>query len=446
MKLIASLLLFSQLAWTADLSDLQSAQNVKLSGADSAGVESYFIGAESDGSLKTTHPSVLSTANSTSTPLGANATFTGTFEEVLPYSTISIIVVANQASAASGLVVQWSSDGTNIDDTDSFSVLASSGKQYSFGAMARYFRIVYTNGTSAQSSFRLQTIFHRVGIKNSSHRLDGMVVGDDDAELVKAAITGKATDGNYYNVQVDTNGRLVTSAITGFGSDFSFGDVTTAATTRAAVRRTTYTEQTSNAQRSINSSSANDTSAGTGARTVLLTYMDSTGAGPFTETVTLNGTTNVNTVATNICFIESMEVVTVGSTGSNVGTLTLHAAAAGGGATIGTIAATDNQTFWAHHYVPTGKIANITGLSFSHNGTTVGSGAAFTINSIAIPSANMVEKQVSDTPRLYGQSSTTTRTYVSPLKVTGPARVTIYVTPETASSTVYRASLDFFEP
>jgi hypothetical protein len=229
-------------------------------------------------------------------------------------------------------------------------------------------------------------------------------------------------------------------------SDFSFGDVTLSAIALAAVRRTAYTEQTSNAQRSIVSASANDAAAGTGARTVRINYYTATFAGPFTETLTLNGTTAVNTVATNICFIESMEVLTVGSTGSNVGIISLKAATAGGGVTIGTINATDNQTFWAHHYVPTGKICNVTGISVSHNGTTVGSGGVFILRAKDLSNAAASDFQVSDFVRLYGQSSTFARVYTSAIKIAGPSRLLIYVTPETASSTVYRASIDFFEP
>lgn len=226
---------------------------------------------------------------------------------------------------------------------------------------------------------------------------------------------------------------------------FRFGDVVSAAISQLAVRRTTYTEQTSDAQRSIASSSANDTAAGTGARTVRIIYLNSTGAGPFTETVTLNGTTYVNTVATNICFIESIEVLTVGSTGSNVGILTLKAATAGGGATIGTIRATDIRTFWCHHYVPIGKSMNVTGISVSHNGTTVGSGAVFILKAKPIGVVNVPEIQISDFVRLYGQASTFARLYNSPVKVDGPTRVVMYVTSESASTFTYRASFDYFE-
>jgi hypothetical protein len=229
-------------------------------------------------------------------------------------------------------------------------------------------------------------------------------------------------------------------------SDFTFGDVTLTAIALAVVRRTAYTEQTSNAQRSIVSASASDAAAGTGARTVRITYYTATFTGPFTETLTLNGTTPVNTVASNICYIESMEVLTVGSGLTNAGIISLKAATAGGGVTIGTIAASNGQTFWAHHYVATGKVCNVTGISVSHNGTTVGSGGDFILRAQTLGVTDAADIQVSDFVRLYGQASTFARDYTSAIKIPGPSRIAMWVTPETASSTIYRAAIDFFEP
>lgn len=254
---------------------------------------------------------------------------------------------------------------------------------------------------------------------------------------------------NIRPLLTDAQGRLITTAVTGYNSNFTFGDTTLNAIAIAPVRRTAYTEQTSNAQRSVVSSSANDTSAGTGARQVKIIYYDNNGTGPFFETVTLNGTTAVNTSNVNICYIEDIQVVSVGSGGANAGIVSLKAATAGGGATIGTIAVGDNQTFWSHHYIAQGKTCNITGISCSHSGTTVGSGGVFIMRAKNITPATLataVDLQVSDSVRLYGQSSTFSRVYQSPIKVDGPARLTMYVTPETASSTIYRSAVDFFEP
>lgn len=263
-----------------------------------------------------------------------------------------------------------------------------------------------------------------------------------------AFVAKKESDGTFIYMLTDDEGRLITSAITGFGADFTFGDVASTTTAQKVVRRTTYNEQTVNAQRSFSSANANDdgSPAGTGARTLKFIYYDQTGAGPFSETLTLNGTGCVSTVATNIAFIEQMHVMTVGSTGSNVGIITMYVNAACGGGTIGTIAATDNQTFWAHHYVPTGKVANVTGISAGSTSTTVGCGALFVLRSKNLSVADAAEGIVSDFVRLYGQSSTFSRTYISPIKVTGPARLLLHVTPECSSAITYRAAIDFFEP
>lgn len=163
----------------------------------------------------TTPASKVSTLNSTNTPLLADATFTGTWEDVIGASTITISILTSHASATSGLKFETSSDGTNWDDGDVFTMPAmSSGeaKVYSFGVTSQYFRIVYINGPINQTSFRLQTIIHYTAIKNSSHRVNDTIVDDDDTELTKSIITGKSeTSGLYKNVATDDEGRLLIS-------------------------------------------------------------------------------------------------------------------------------------------------------------------------------------------------------------------------------------------
>src|SRR5579885_903292 len=86
------------------------------------------------------------------------------------------------------------------------------------------------------------------------------------------------------------------------------GYVGTAATSGKVIRATTYTPQGTDAQRSIKSSSSSDSASGTGAQTIIINYLN-TSFQLLTDTVTLNGTTAVNTNATDIAFIESMQVV-----------------------------------------------------------------------------------------------------------------------------------------
>jgi hypothetical protein len=172
-----------------------------------------------------------------------------------------------------------------------------------------------------------------------------------------------------------------TNAVTGVSSaNLLLGGGT--ASTLQVLRSTPYTEPASAAQRSVGSSSANDASAGTGARTVVVKYFNGSGAGPFEETVTLNGTTPVNTIATDIRFIESIQVATVGSGGSNAGTITLYGSTGGTGGTVGTIGVGtvlagvgDNTTLWAHHYVPANwevEVATLTATIQSGGSGTTG--------------------------------------------------------------------------
>jgi hypothetical protein len=206
------------------------------------------------------------------------------------------------------------------------------------------------------------------------------------------------------------------------------------------VRQTTYVEQTTNAQRSLVSTSASDTALGTGARTVRITYYDQTCAGPFYETVTLNGTTAVNTVATNICFIERMDVISVGSNGSNVGTLNLYTGINATGvifAAIGTGAVAtgigDNQTFYCHHYVPSG--VGIRGYSVVAGIiAAAGGGSSVTVIRSRNPTdPNSPFVVVSDFLNA-AQGNSLTRTYQVSVTLTGPLVLVAYVTPANNNS------------
>ncbi len=71
-------------------------------------------------------------------------------------------------------------------------------------------------------------------------------------------------------------------------------------------------------QLSVASSSTADTSAGTGARTVRVKGLLSTGAA-FSEDVTMNGQTEVALSNSSVMAVNSIEVLTVGSGGQNAG-------------------------------------------------------------------------------------------------------------------------------
>ena len=217
---------------------------------------------------------------------------------------------------------------------------------------------------------------------------------------------------------------------------------------QTAVRGTTYTEQTGSAGRSLKSTSTSDAPNGTGAQQVTITYYDTNGNGPFTEVVTLNGTTAVNTVSTTMRFIEKMVVTKVGSGGSNVGTISLFTATNGNGGTIGSIgvgtvvsALGDNQTLWAHHYVGNLLTGSVVGQTCGTNGNQT---AVVYLRVQNLTTGSNPETQLTDVLTVATAADSVVRVYPVGIPVFGPARVTMYVV-SNGTNTNFYGSFDWQE-
>lgn len=218
------------------------------------------------------------------------------------------------------------------------------------------------------------------------------------------------------------------------------GYTSTSAASGKAIRSTIYTPQGANAQRSVNSTSASDTSAGTGARTVTINYLTAAFVLK-SETVTLNGTTAVNTVNTDIAYIESIVVATVGSGGGNAGTIQVWTTTAGGGSVWGSIAASDNQTFWAHHYVPSG----VTCYLLSVSGAALGVTGQVNINRVGDPSqANLPQLQIGPTI-VHGVGDKKDHYFSVPLAVVGPDLIFLTTKPTAATADTSYGHFDFVQ-
>lgn len=152
----------------------------------------------------------IDTGNSSSTPLAGGATFTGEWIDITDYGIIYVNTYSDVASATNGLEVQQSSDGTNADHDDVYSINAGSAKNFAINPYAQYLRVVYTNGAAAQSEFRLQTKLNTYGLA-SSHRIQDTISTEDDARLVKAVITGENPTGNFVNFNATRLGNFKVS-------------------------------------------------------------------------------------------------------------------------------------------------------------------------------------------------------------------------------------------
>jgi len=100
------------------------------------------------------------TGNSTTVPLQAGGVFTGATEEVTAYTSLTIFCFTDVHSQTEGLKVQFSTDGENWDKTISYSVQADVDFFVSIKTRSKFFRVIYTNETQAQTFFRLQTILY----------------------------------------------------------------------------------------------------------------------------------------------------------------------------------------------------------------------------------------------------------------------------------------------
>jgi len=194
-----------------------------------------------DGHLSTYSPSEVIAGNSSATPLTGGATFPGVAVNVLEFAVLQVNVYSDVVSATDGLSVQFSSDGTNWDHTDDYTIPATSGKVFSFQPAAQWMKVsgkvfsfqpaaqwmkvVYTNGAGAQSVFRLQTIGTHTNIKPSSHRISDPIIDDDDATLTTAVLKAKIDGDGYGNIEATESGNLKVANVED-GLAIAKGDVT----------------------------------------------------------------------------------------------------------------------------------------------------------------------------------------------------------------------------
>lgn len=194
--------------------------------------------------------------------------------------------------------------------------------------------------------------------------------GDELAIDASGRPAVKVQDSNGDELDIDATGR-VSTVPNDYYRDVAMGDVTGSSVMSAIGERenvgtsstgediwmgaatTIPTPDAAGEQMEVVSSDANDTSAGTGVRTVRIHYLDENGD-EGTEDVTLNGVTGVALVETNVRFVNDMYALTVGSTGVAEGDITIYKQ--GASSTIYNMIATGgNNSMVPHRMVPNAK-------------------------------------------------------------------------------------------
>jgi hypothetical protein len=197
---------------------LDREENVTKGNLSAKRIAMYYYDSGTDTLLPYTggssNPGVVDANNSTTTTLLANATYTGTSTSILNYSSVALMVYANVASATNGVQIQFSEDNTNWDDSSSFSftpgTAPNQGQAYKSPARAQYYRVVYINGSTNQTTFRLQTVLKTNAILGDSVAIGSTINSTQHSLLATSNIVGKTTagGGGFVDVKVNPSGAL----------------------------------------------------------------------------------------------------------------------------------------------------------------------------------------------------------------------------------------------
>jgi hypothetical protein len=146
----------------------------------------------------------VDSGNSSTTPLNAGNTFTGTSTNIKAYSSIVVNCFTDYAGA---LYVDFSSDGTNWDRTISYDVAASTSEAHRVTVIAEYYRVRFTNtSVSNQTLFRLQSLLGTAFPLTT--KMSGTITTDQDTLITRSVLTGETDGGSFKNVPVTSEGHL----------------------------------------------------------------------------------------------------------------------------------------------------------------------------------------------------------------------------------------------
>lgn len=284
--------------------------------------------------------SVTSSDNSSSTPINDGNNFTGTWEDIENYTSVVIAISTDQDGFYE---IQFSSDGTNVDETlTRYYTAGNQNPPHIFAATRAYFRVIYYNNSGTnQTSFRLQSL-----LKNESTQanvpIDSTVAQDFDAVSVRpTSFTEEVALGRRDGVET--------------WNKFGYNDVFGTTTEVIAEFGGAFNQLLSDAEfMDIVSTSANDTAAGTGVQQLVIFGVGGVNASdrnPIVDVIAMNGTTPVST---NLRFwgINRMTIFQSGTSNSNEGVISATAATSLN--TMASMPAGEGTTQQLIYYVPEG--------------------------------------------------------------------------------------------
>lgn len=252
-------------------------------------------------------------SNSTTTLLTNGSTFTGDWEDVSTYGTITVAVKTDQDGYFS---VQFSPDGTNVDSTlTRYYRTGQIEAPHNFTITRKYARVTFTNDSgSDQTYLRLQTLLGNRPALNAPS--DSTLAQDFDATAVRPTEF-------KYEVAEGLRQGYETWNKWGYNADIDIASLETIWSSGGIFARMTSAETLN-----VVSTSTDDDGdpAGIGAQSVIIYGIDANHL-PQTEIVTLDGTTTVTTSNTWLG-VNRVALYLAGSNAVNVGDINIDATTA----------------------------------------------------------------------------------------------------------------------
>lgn len=162
--------------------------------------------------LTVSYESVISTANSPTTPLAANETFVGAWEDVRDYAAVQAVIWTDVASATNGAIVDFSADGTNIARSVATTIAANFQAYFSLAPEARYIRLRYINGPLPQTFLRAQVKYAFNAPAEVQQPIGATITDANVATVARSTLAARvysgAATGMHVPLQTNTSGHL----------------------------------------------------------------------------------------------------------------------------------------------------------------------------------------------------------------------------------------------
>jgi len=166
------------------------------------------------GGTITANPSTRKTLdlnNTTTALLGSSATYTGTWTDTTNFVQAIVSLTTDKNAASGGLRLEVSDDGLSTDHAHVFSPTANTpeGHHYPSTLDGKFFRIIYTNGTTTQTHFHITTtLLTNSAEEGHVHPINYVIDDDHPASVGRSVLVAKKASGTYDNINSTNGGNL----------------------------------------------------------------------------------------------------------------------------------------------------------------------------------------------------------------------------------------------